>query len=296
MDETPDDPRPPDEVGDGTPTLRPPGQLPPDDPAPPGPLDDLPPLGDDPAPLDPLGNLPPLDDDAIPLDGRRRTLGGWRLAAAGVAVLALIGGGAAFALGGGGDDGDDATDGVASVDGGENTPDEVDAIEGGNGSRTPDPEFQDAMLEYAECMRDNGVDMPDPEFEGGGGVVMRRGSPGDPDDGGLMGPGNAEWEAAQEECGPIMDDVGPMGDPPSAEEQAEMQDQLVAMAECMRGKGYDMPDPEVSSDGGVGIRVGSGAGGDEMDGEQFNEDQQECNDEAGLENGPMGGPPPEEDS
>ena len=243
--------------------------------------------------------LPPLHDgdDAIPLDGQRRTLGGWRLAAAGVVVLALIGGGAAFALGGSGDDGDDATDGVASVDGSEGTPDGEDAAGGGgNGSRAPDPEFQDAMFEYAECMRDNGVDMPDPEFEDSGGVIMRGGSPGGPDDGGLMGPGNAEWEAAQEKCGPIMEEVGPMGDPPSPEEQAEMQDQLVAMAECMRGKGYDMPDPEITGDGGVGISVGGGADGMEMDGEKFNEDQQECNDEAGLENGPMGGPPPKEDS
>ena len=51
----------------------------------------------------------------------------------------------------------------------------------------------------------------------------------------------------------------------SPEEQAEMQDRLVAMAECMRERGHDMPDPQVDGDGGVRITRGgpaSGSGGD----------------------------------
>ena len=35
-----------------------------------------------------------------------------------------------------------------------------------------DPEMQDKMLEFAKCMRDNGVDFPDPDFSGGGGRIQ----------------------------------------------------------------------------------------------------------------------------
>ncbi len=48
---------------------------------------------------------------------------------------------------------------------------------------------EDAMLEYAQCMREHGIDMPDPEFRGGGGSFPL--------------PDNAdseEFEAAQEAC------------------------------------------------------------------------------------------------
>ena len=37
-------------------------------------------------------------------------------------------------------------------------------------------QLQEAMLAYAKCMREHGVDMPDPEFQAGGGVMIRRGS------------------------------------------------------------------------------------------------------------------------
>ena len=35
-----------------------------------------------------------------------------------------------------------------------------------------DPEMQDKMLEFAQCMRDNGVDFPDPDVSGGGGRIQ----------------------------------------------------------------------------------------------------------------------------
>jgi hypothetical protein len=37
----------------------------------------------------------------------------------------------------------------------------------GNGDRTLSPEQQQQMLEFAKCMRANGVDMPDPDPNGG---------------------------------------------------------------------------------------------------------------------------------
>ena len=52
---------------------------------------------------------------------------------------------------------------------------------GGNFSEEDRQEMQDAFLEYAQCMRDNGYDMPDPDFgEGEGGLFRMEGEPDDP--------------------------------------------------------------------------------------------------------------------
>src|SRR5689334_3422470 len=52
--------------------------------------------------------------------------------------------------------------------------------------------FQDAMIDFAKCMRDHGVDMPDPTFNDDGGVgITVNGQPGGPK------PGDATFDAAQ---------------------------------------------------------------------------------------------------
>src|SRR6188474_3666581 len=84
-----------------------------------------------------------------------------------VLVLALA---ALAACGGGG--GDD--DSVASLDG-SGTEDDTgnDSAGGGQGGLGElSPAFEDAMLEYAQCMRDQGVDFRDPQFDEGGGIVV----------------------------------------------------------------------------------------------------------------------------
>jgi hypothetical protein len=249
-------------------------------------------LGDD---------LPPLEGEGDGEPERRRFLSGGRLVVAGVAVLALLGGGLALATGGG--TGDDDDSGVATVDDDSAAASDTGS---GDGDEPTADEVQDAMLEYAACMREHGIDMPDPEFHddpdgggGGGGVVMQGGSGGDTGDG--TGPADrGEFEAADAECGEIMEEVRsemPQMDP---EEVAELQDKLLAMAECMRDRGYDFPDPEVSSDGAVSVQMG-GPGeseGPDLDpttaeGKQMQEDMSACNEEAGLdtpEGGPSSGP------
>jgi hypothetical protein len=42
---------------------------------------------------------------------------------------------------------------------------------GSVGSNSDSVGFEDAFVEYTQCMRDNGVDMPDPDFSNGGGVI-----------------------------------------------------------------------------------------------------------------------------
>jgi hypothetical protein len=301
MNDTPDEPRPPGEDPGDQQDRWPYRQTDPSDPLdgvdqpgaaaqPPGAPPALPPQDD----TNPgFGDLPPLDDDEAP--PRRRLLSGSRLVAAGVAVVVLLGGGVALARGGGDGDG---TDGVATVDGssGDQAAD-ADDQGGGNSGRPDQSEMQDAMLDYAQCMRDHGIDMPDPEIsgDGGGGMVFRGGGPGG---GGSTegGPGGQsdEFEAADDECNDVLEDI--RGDMPqlSPEEIAEMQDRLLVMAQCMRDKGYDMPDPEVNGDGGVQIQMRGGPGGPQGAGggpdEQMQQDQEECNEQAGMQNGPLGGP------
>jgi hypothetical protein len=73
--------------------------------------------------------------------------------------------------------------------------------------RGDDAAFQDTLLEYAQCMRDNGVDMDDPDFSSAG--PGEGGETGD-DPGARRGPfGNIDPEdpdflAAQEVCRDIL--------------------------------------------------------------------------------------------
>jgi len=66
----------------------------------------------------------------------------------------------------------------------------------------PTPEeqaaLQDAFLAYAQCMRDHGIDFPDPEFSGGG-VIQS---------GGDIDPNDPAFQDADEACKHFLDDAG----------------------------------------------------------------------------------------
>lgn len=98
----------------------------------------------------------------------------------------------------------------------------------------------DAMRKFAQCMRQNGVDMPDPS-EDGGHVRMRVEGKVD----------MAKMKAAQEKCRHFQPNGGkPIK--PDPEQLAKMR----AMAKCMREHGVDMPDP--NDDGSITIKKGEG--------------------------------------
>jgi hypothetical protein len=131
-----------------------------------------------------------------------------------------------------------------------------------------DPE--DALLKYAQCMRDHGVDMPDPE-PGGGIQIDGRGIPED------------TMDAANAACQKWMDIAEPedAGDALSEEEKQSFLD----MAACMRDRGWNYPDP--TFDGGrvsQQIEKGEGEGAvPEKDDPAFKKDTEECSAEAGME-------------
>jgi hypothetical protein len=62
-------------------------------------------------------------------------------------------------------------------------------------SEADQAEFKEQALEHARCMREHGIDMPDPKFSADGKVTMafKKGSGPDPED--------PEFREAQKECG-----------------------------------------------------------------------------------------------
>lgn len=79
-------------------------------------------------------------------------------------------------------------------------------LEEGGSFAPPDPEAAAAMeeqvLAFAECMREQGIDFPDPEVDGGR-VMMRPGAGVDPE--------SPEFADAQEACEDELPDGGPGG-------------------------------------------------------------------------------------
>jgi hypothetical protein len=132
-----------------------------------------------------------------------------------------------------------AADGVATL--GSPAPAEQEVA----GAASDDP--MDAMLEFAACMRDNGVDMADPQPAGGGGMMMAVEGTAD-SDGGL----DDAFMLAEEACRGHLEAMTSASDPVR---DAEIMEQLVGYAECMRDQGIDMADPVMS---GGSIRIGAG--------------------------------------
>jgi hypothetical protein len=61
-------------------------------------------------------------------------------------------------------------------------------------SEADQAEFKEQALEHARCMREHGIDFPDPEFSADGKVTMKLKR-------GEVDPEDPDFKAAQEECG-----------------------------------------------------------------------------------------------
>jgi hypothetical protein len=157
-------------------------------------------------------------------------------------VLALA------ACGGGGDSG-----GVASLNGSGRSDTDTTTT---TGSKDP----QEAALEFARCMREHGVDVPDPTANGGIDLNAR---PGD----------SAKVEKAQQACQPILENAAPKL---SEEQQSAMQDAALAFARCMRKHGIDLPDPTFGKSGIVIQKKSSGDAGQNPDDPKFKAAQKAC--------------------
>ncbi len=152
------------------------------------------------------------------------------------------------------------SDGVASLSGSGQPTSTTSA----NSSKDPK---QAAALAFARCMRQHGIDMPDPKFTANGGATQElKSRPG-------KGPDDPKFKAAQQACQKYM----PNGGQPKKPNPQEQQ-QMVAFARCMRQHGIDIPDPNPNS-GGIEVHSGSGGNGRKgpnPDDPKFKAAQQAC--------------------
>jgi len=126
-----------------------------------------------------------------------------------------------------------------------------------------------AALNFGKCMRQHGIDMPDPKFDANGGmtITLRAGSPNAPK------PDDPKFKAAQQACQKFMPSGGQLTKP-----NAQQLQQALQFAKCMRQHGIDMPDPKFDANGGIVTRGSSGRNGNgpRPDDPKFNAAQQAC--------------------
>jgi hypothetical protein len=164
---------------------------------------------------------------------RRRIPGGRRLAAPALALAVLLGGAVTFAV---------ASGGGGAADDGSPAP---------TGDRSPQ---EDAALAFADCMRDNGIeDFPDPQVDEDGGISIGD-SLADQRD-------TADFQAAEDACEPALDatEPAPQGPRLPPDQVAELQEQWLAVAECVRAQGHEIDDPHVDDYGRPQVQAESQA-------------------------------------
>jgi hypothetical protein len=129
--------------------------------------------------------------------------------------------------------------------GGNATDDGVASAGGGTAKVSASPTQslspEEARLKFAECMRQHGVDMPDPD---GSGRVTIRGRPGD----------QPKMEAAMKACQHFQQQAGGRA---RNLDNPEVRDRMLKFAQCMRQHGINVPDPQPG--GGIQLRVPEGS-------------------------------------
>ena len=172
-------------------------------------------------------------------------------------VLVMLGLGLVLGLGAAACGGSPDGNGVATL-GGDGAGD--GQTDGGSAKKDP----QEAALEFAKCMREHGVDMPDPEVDSKGRMRVTIDSPA----GKGSRPDPKKLNAAQQACGNLLGDGGPG----PGELDPKARDAMVDFAKCMREHGIDMPDPT-----GNGLLFNSKRGqGPDPSSSKFKEAERAC--------------------
>lgn len=118
---------------------------------------------------------------------------------------------------------------------------------GGSDSASPADaraKAEQAQLKFARCMREHGVNVPDPKPDARGPGLVRVGE----------GVSPQVMRRADAACRKYMEAAAPKL---SAAQQAELRDQAFKFARCMRQHGVDVPDPQVNG-GAVRIQIRGG--------------------------------------
>jgi hypothetical protein len=180
-----------------------------------------------------------------------------------------------------------------------------------SGSASPDP--RQAMLRFAQCMRQHGIDVPDPNGNGAiqfGGPAGSAGNSGGPSQSGATppDPNDPTFKAAETACQKYMPDGGP--DKMNSQDVKANLAKGLKFSQCMRQHGLpNFPDPQPNSGGGTTFKQtapGSGGNGGpvgslSINGQTFSFDpsdpafqkaQQACSSILGIKGGLAAPPPP----
>ena len=94
--------------------------------------------------------------------------------------------------------------------------------------------FEEGVLEFAQCMREEGINFPDPTFD----------IDGNPQFDNLEIENEEEFESAFENCEDILRDALPEQCDLDPEVEAALVDASLEFSQCMRDQGIDFPDPK----------------------------------------------------
>jgi len=94
--------------------------------------------------------------------------------------------------------------------------------------------FEEGVLEFAQCMREEGINFPDPTFD----------IDGNPQFDNLEIENEEEFERAFENCEDILRNALPEQFDLDPEVEAALVDASLEFSQCMRDQGIDFPDPK----------------------------------------------------
>jgi hypothetical protein len=154
---------------------------------------------------------------------------------------------------------------------------------GASPSASREKQMRDAQLNFARCMREHGIDMPDPKPGENG---IRLSVP--------VGTSPDKVDAADKACQKYMEKVKP---PEMSEaQQKEFRDAALAHSRCMREHGVDIPDPTFGPNGTATIKIerGKGGSGVDPDSPRFQTAQKACEKLMPQLGGADGGPSTDE--
>jgi hypothetical protein len=122
---------------------------------------------------------------------------------------------------------------------------------------------EEALLTFTECLREHGLEVDDPDFDGTGGFgLLIPGGGGADGDSGAAGPDD-DTQAAMEACQPLLEGIRSQF---NDFDPSQLEDQLYAFAECMRDEGVDWPDPDLTAFAPGGGAAGPPGGGEPGEG------------------------------
>ncbi len=114
---------------------------------------------------------------------------------------------------------------------------------------TPEASEEDAILAFAACMRENGIeDFEDPEFDENGGIIFGFRDQAEA--------GEVDRDTIRQAMDACREHLDGLAFGPGSVDRSEIEDTMYEFAACMRDNGYDMPDPEFGTPG-----EGNGQGG-----------------------------------